>query len=210
MCACLCPPPPILPFEGLYVGTKGWMHSSGNLCSWLCDRANIQSSGQQHSTEPSHTSPTPLYFPQFFRVGQEFYKTNTKVYCNLLITHRDGNSFSIPKLTGSSFFVIRAKFTTLSALLRELCQNRASSHGHEHVKANTTGEEKRMTNVYTALYLISPASRLPLLFAFSDENHMSNKGWSLISPTPETHWPQASSSFISSSSPSLTLCAHQP
>lgn len=97
------------PFEGLYVGTKGWMHSSGNLCSWLCDRANIQSSGQQHSTEPSHTSPTPLYFPQFIRVGQELYKTNTKVYCNLLITHRDGNGFSIPKLTGSSSFFIRAQ-----------------------------------------------------------------------------------------------------
>lgn len=32
-----------------------------------------------------------------------------------------------------------------------------------------------MTNVYTALYLISPASWLPLLPAFSDENHMSDR-----------------------------------
>lgn len=70
-----------------------------------------------------------------------------------------------------------------------LCQNRAGSHGQEHVKANTTGEMKRMTNVYTALYLISPASWLPLLPAFSDENHMSDRGWSPVNPICEKQWP---------------------
>lgn len=61
-----------------------------------------------------------------------------------------------------------------------------------------------MSNVYTALYPISAVNRLLLHSAFPDENHMLNNGGRLISPAPEAHQPQASSS-----SP-LTLCADEP
>lgn len=51
---------------------------------------------------------------------------------------------------------------------------------------------------------ISAVNRLLLHSAFPDENHVSNEERGLISPAPETHRPQASSSST------LTLCIDDP
>lgn len=49
-----------------------------------------------------------------------------------------------------------------------------------------------MTNVYTALYLISPASWLHLLPTFSDENHMSDRG---VKPHQANTWKTVTKGF---------------
>lgn len=121
-----------------------------------------QVAGNTDCAEPSHTSATPLYFPQ-----PELDNNIIKQTCYL---------DSVTAAVSQSQNLICSAGAQQGLPPHRLCQNRAGSHGQEHVKANTTGEVTRMTNVYTALYLISPASWLPLLPAFSDENHMSDRG----------------------------------
>lgn len=108
---------------------------------------------------------TPLYFPQCTKVRE--ISQRQILYCNVgrsLSLNCENSGFSITKLSDFLKFSSDHKmFQTLSALLLKLSTFQPTTTAknwskqnwftwHQACKANKAGEDKRMSNVYTALY----------------------------------------------------------